>query len=494
VPMRQDAGWRYRGPMSTEGYARIDEQGFLDPRRDPLSTFSVDVDTASYANARRFLNQGSLPPKDAVRIEEFVNYFAYDYPQPKGDRPFAVHTEVGACPWNAEHRLVLIGLQGRTIADKDLPPRNLVFLVDVSGSMQAPNKLPLLKGALRLLADNLTERDSVAIVVYAGSSGLVLPRTPGDHRGTIRAALDRLEAGGSTNGGAGIELAYAMAQEGFADGAVNRVILATDGDFNVGTTDVGSLTRLIEEKRKTGIFLSVLGFGEGNLQDATMESLADRGNGNYAYIDSLQEARKVLVREAGGTLVTIAKDVKLQVELNPARVGAYRLIGYENRRLRAEDFADDRKDAGEIGAGHRVTALYEIAPPGSSTDTGEVAPLKYQQESSDDFAAARTSEIMTVNLRYKAPDGDTSRLISHVVKETGADGDSLSQRLAFAAAVSEFAMLLRDSEHKGTASYAQVLDLARRARPASADPDRAELVRLVELAQALATPSAAVTK
>ena len=480
---------RYVGPMNTEAYARIDEDGFLDPRRDPLSTFSVDVDTASYANTRRFLMDGQLPPKDAVRIEEFLNSFAYAYPAPKDGAPFAIHTEIGPCPWSPGHRLVLIGLQGRAIPDGDLPPRNLVFLVDVSGSMQDPRKLPLLKAALRLLVTHLRPVDSVAMVVYAGSSGLALPRTSGDRKTEILGAIERLEAGGTTNGGEGIQLAYRIAEQGLRKGEVNRVVLATDGDFNVGVTDHGALTRLIEEKRTTGVFLSVLGFGDGNLKDSTMESLADRGNGNYSYIDGVQEAHKVLVREAGGTLVTIAKDVKLQVELNPAKVGAYRLLGYENRRLRDEDFKDDRKDAGEIGAGHRVTALYEIAPPGTAAETGDVDPLAYQQASA---VAGRSDELMTVKLRYKEPEQDTSRAFDHVVSDEAAAG--AGGELGFASAVAEFAMVLRDSAHKGDASYEAVLERARLFRGEDRDGDRAEFLRLVSLAQTLARPLAAARK
>jgi Ca-activated chloride channel family protein len=482
--------------MDTEAYARIDETGFLDPRRVPLSTFSVDVDTASYANTRRFLNDGRLPPKDAVRIEEFLNYFAYDYARPKKDGPpFSIQTEVGPCPWAPQHRLVLVGLQGRTIDDDDLPPRNLVFLIDVSGSMNEPRKLPLLKSALSLLARRLTAKDSVAIVVYAGSSGLVLPPTGGDKGELILRAIAGLEADGSTNGAEGIQLAYRTAEQAAVRGAVNRVILATDGDFNVGVTNMGALTRLIEEKRETGIFLSVLGFGDGNLKDSTMEMLADRGNGNYSYIDTVQEARKVLVREAGGTLVTIAKDVKLQVELNPRRVAGYRLLGYENRRLRDEDFKDDRKDAGEIGAGHRVTALYEIVPPGGAVDTGDVDPLKYQPTPAATPSDA-DDELLTVKLRYKEPDGDESQLLSHVVKVPASERLESSMEYDFATAVAEFALLLRDSEHKERVSFESVLERARRCRGTDKDGDRAEFARLVALAETLALPpqAAALTK
>jgi Ca-activated chloride channel homolog len=471
-------------PFNTEGYSRIDETGFQDPRKQPLSTFSIDVDTASYANVRRFVNQGSLPPKDAVRIEELVNYFRYSYPQPKSDAPFSVSTELGECPWMPKHKLLLIGLQGKEIDQSRRPSVNLVFLIDVSGSMQDPLKLPLLKSSLKLLVRNLTARDHVAIVVYAGASGQVLPRTPGDQPATVEAAIDRLEAGGSTHGSAGIQLAYEVAQEGFIKGGVNRVILATDGDFNVGVTDEGALTRLIEEKRESGVFLSVLGFGSGNLKDSTMEKLADRGNGNYNYIDSLQEGRKVLVAQAAGTLVTIAKDVKIQVEFNPAEVSAYRLIGYENRMLKAEDFKDDRKDAGEIGAGHSVTALYEVVPKGDAADVGSVDPLKYQEQARLSKAAAR-GELATVKLRYKAPDKSESVPLSVTVANEPVMPGVMPANLGFAAAVAEFGILLRDSEHKGQASYAQVVELARKHRGEDAEAYRGEFVKLVELAKEL---------
>jgi Ca-activated chloride channel family protein len=348
----------------TEGYASITENPYRLTAREPLSTFGIDVDTASYANVRRFLNQGQLPPAGAVRIEELINYFSYDYPQPEWDLPFSVNAEVAGCPWHEGHRLVRIGLKGREIEVDDRPAGNLVFLLDVSGSMRAGNKLPLVKAALRLLVERLNSHDRIALVVYAGASGLALPSTPADQRETILSALDNLQAGGSTNGAEGIELAYQVARENFVPGGINRVILCTDGDFNVGATSDSELVRQIEDKAKTGVFLSVLGFGMGNYQDSKMQLLADKGNGNHAYIDSLGEARKVLVEEMAGTLLTIAKDVKIQVDFNPAHVAAYRLIGYENRMLKAEDFRDDTKDAGEIGAGHTVTALYEIIPPG----------------------------------------------------------------------------------------------------------------------------------
>ena len=354
-------------PFNTEAYDKIDENRFHRVTDDPLSTFSIDVDTASYSNVRRFLNQGTLPPADAVRVEELINYFRFAYKDSQDGAPFSVTTEVAACPWNPRHRLALIGLQARRLTSERTPPRNLVFLLDVSGSMTSPDKLPLVKTAMRMLADTLNPADRVAIVVYAGATGVVLPSTPGDRKPEIQKAIADLQPGGSTNGAAGIQLAYDIASQAFLKDGINRVILATDGDFNVGVTSQGELIRLIEEKREKGIFLSVLGVGTGNLKDSTMEKLADKGNGNYAYLDSLHEARRVLIAEAGATLVTVAKDVKIQVEFNPRAVGAYKLIGYENRILQHQDFNDDKKDAGEIGAGHTVTALYEIIPPGEPT-------------------------------------------------------------------------------------------------------------------------------
>jgi len=478
--------------FNTEDYARIDEIGFRDPGKQPLSTFSVDVDTASYANVRRFLGDGQLPPKDAVRIEELINYFGYDYPAPRGAQPFSVTSEVAACPWSPSHRLVLVGLRGRPLPEDDLPAKNLVFLLDVSGSMNMPSKLPLLKRSMSLLVRHLTARDRVAIVVYAGASGLVLPSTPGDRADEILAALGRLEAGGSTHGSSGIQLAYSVAQENYVEAGVNRVILATDGDFNVGITDMGALTRLIEEKRASGVSLSVLGFGTGNLKDSTMEALADRGNGNYAYIDSLHEARKVLVSQAGGTLVTIAKDVKIQVEFNPARVAAYRLVGYENRMLADEDFDDDTKDAGEIGADHRVTALYEVVPVGVAVDVPGIGDLKYQERPAL-TPQAGSDELLTVKLRYKAPRGDRSRLISMALRDE-ASSDALSTNLGFAASVAEFALLLRDSEFKGSASYSQVLELARAHRGEDLHNYRGEFIKLVEMARELQRPEVAIER
>jgi Ca-activated chloride channel homolog len=478
--VKKQMSWR-DAPMNTEAYAFVRDNTFQAVATSPLSTFSIDVDTASYANVRRFLNDGVLPPPDAVRIEELINYFRFDYPQPEGDAPFAVVTSASACPWKPEHRLVHIGLQARSIEDHALPARNLVFLLDVSGSMEDPNKLPLVQSSMGLLVDQLRESDRVAIVVYAGAAGLVLPPTTGDRKGEIKAAIASLHAGGSTAGGAGIELAYRVAADAFVQGGVNRVILATDGDFNVGVSSPGALVRLIEEKRKTGVFLSVLGFGMGNLKDSTMEQLADAGNGNYAYVDSLAEARKVLVTEGGGTLVTVAKDVKIQVEFDPAAVAAYRLIGYENRILAHEDFNDDARDAGDIGAGHTVTALYEVVPAGVPFTARGVDPLKYQGPRPGKGAA--TGELATVKLRYKEPDGHTSALLERTIHD---DGAMASADLSFAAAVAEFGMLLRASEHRGTSSYAQALELGRAGAARDPGGHRAEFVRLVERAQRLA--------
>ena len=472
---------RQSADFNTEAYDKIDEQRFKRVADDPLSTFSIDVDTASYSNVRRFLNSGTLPPADAVRIEELVNYFRFEYERSQEGAPFSVTTEVAACPWNPRHRLALIGLQARPMEAGRTPPRNLVFLLDVSGSMDSPDKLPLVKTAMRMLTDTLTPEDRVAIVVYAGASGLALPPTPGSRKAEIQRAIAELQPGGSTNGAEGIELAYDVAGKNFVKGGINRVILATDGDFNVGVTSEGELIRLIEEKRQKGVFLSVLGVGTGNVKDSTMEKLADKGNGNYAYLDSLHEARRVLVAEAGATLVTIAKDVKIQVEFNPVAVGAYRLIGYENRVLQHQDFNDDKKDAGEIGAGHTVTALYEIAPPGKPVDGGTVDPLKYQDQLKPN-AASKSDELMTVKLRYKQPDGDASRLISVAVRDGSGE---LTVNLGFASAVAEFGMLLRNSEYKGQATWSSAQDLARRFRGSDPDGYRAEFIRLVELAASL---------
>ena len=473
-------------PFNTEAYQRIVDNPFLRVADNPLSTFSIDVDTASYSNIRRFLNQNALPPPDAVRIEELVNYFPYAYAPPEADgkAPFAAHVEVAGCPWNAKHRLVRIGLKGKEIASQSRPPSNLVFLVDVSGSMQPDNKLPLVKRGLRMLVEQLTENDRVSIVVYAGSTGLALPPTPGSEKGTLLGAIEALGAGGSTNGAGGITRAYETAVDNFIKGGVNRVVLCTDGDFNVGVTDHGSLTRLIEEKARTGVFLSVLGFGMGNLKDTTMETLADKGNGNYAYVDSLAEARKVLVEQMTGTLVTIAKDVKIQVEFNPAVASSYRLIGYENRVLAKEDFNDDTKDAGEIGAGHTVTALYEVVPAGGEAPAAgpKVDALKYQKPQP---AATGSGELLTLKLRYKEPDGNQSGLVEFPVTDAGGSYAKASPDYKFAAAVAAFGMILRDSPHKGTATLPAVAELAQEGLGKDENGYRAEFLGLVHKAKAL---------
>jgi Ca-activated chloride channel family protein len=465
-----------------EAFDRVEDNPFIAVAQEPPSTFSIDVDTASYAQVRRFLTQGQRPPKDAVRIEELINYFPYNDPPPTGDDPFSVHIEVAGCPWDAAHRLVRIGLKGRPIDRNKRPPSNLCFLIDVSGSMDQPNKLPLLKSALSLLVEQLGENDRVAIVVYAGAAGLVLPSTPCTRKAEILEAIDRLQAGGSTNGGAGIQLAYDLAVRHFIRNGTNRVILATDGDFNVGVTNQGDLTRLIEAKAKSNVFLSVLGFGMGNIKDSTLEKLADKGNGNHAYIDSLDEARKVLVEELGSTLVTIAKDVKIQVEFNPARVGAYRLIGYENRLLRNQDFNDDKKDAGEIGAGHHVTALYELVPPGRASQVAAVGPLKYQKPVQQ---AGDSPESLTVKLRYKKPDGDKSRLLERGVVDEGLDYARATDDFKLASAVAGFGMLLRNSPYKGTLTFDGVLELAQAVSGSDPSGYRQEFLDLVRKARDL---------
>jgi len=475
-PLEQDPS------MNTEAYSRIDENPFQTTQQHPLSTFSADVDTASYANTRRFLKDGQLPPKDAVRLEEFINYFHYDLPAAPAGQPFSITTEVGASPWNAKYDIVRIGLKAPAIDDAKVPPRNLTFLIDVSGSMFSENKLPLLKRALLLLVDQLRPEDKVAMVVYAGNSGLVLPPTSGREKSAIRNALVALEAGGSTNGAAGIQLAYETAQKNFVKGGINRVILCTDGDFNVGTTSEGDLTRLIEQKREKGVFLTVLGFGMGNLKDSTMEKLADRGNGNYAYIDGIDEARKVLVKEAGATLVTVAKDVKLQVEFNPAQVAGYRLVGYEKRLLKDEDFNDDKKDAGDIGAGHSVTALYEIIPAGQAVPGAKVDALRYTKTST---TPTNSSELMTVKIRYKQPDGKTSKLLEQPVKSAVTPLAQTTTDFRWAVAVAGFGMMLRESPNRGNLSWDQVEKLAEGSQGPDTEGYRRELLQLVKIAAKL---------
>jgi Ca-activated chloride channel family protein len=481
---RADAG--AAPEWNTERYDFVEEDGFLSPAAHPLSTFSIDVDTASYSNVRRFLGEGQLPPRGAVRIEELVNYFRYDRDSQPDGHPFAVSMELTHAPWADAHLLLRVGLRAAEIQEQDLPPRNLVFLIDVSGSMQPADKLPLLQRALRELVVRLRPEDRVAMVVYAGASGLVLPPTPGSETGRILDALDRLRAGGSTHGSEGIALAYEVARRYFDSEAINRVILATDGDFNVGVTSRSELVRMIERERESGVFLSVLGVGRGNLNDAGMEQLADHGNGNYSYLDGMAEARKVLVREAGDTLITIAKDVKIQLEFNPSRVSAYRLIGYENRRLEDRDFNDDRVDAGEFGAGHSVTALYEIVPVGVEVDTGDVDPLRYQQP-----ARARdqdaSDEWLTLKVRYKLPDEDRSRRLTSVLTGGARSIELSSEDVRFGSAVALFGMLLQDSDFSGDAGWSDAYELARSSLGDDPHGQRAEFLHLVARARDLET-------
>ena len=469
--------------IGRESYAPVTESDFRTVADAPLSTFSIDVDTASYTNVRRMIRQGQRPPADAIRIEEWLNYFDYDYPQPTNGDPFSVDLEMHAAPWQPRHRLLRVGLKAEEIDRSQHEGSNLVFLIDVSGSMDEPAKLPLLQQALGMLVDALDGRDQVSIVVYASASGLVLPPTSGADKATIGGALERLHAGGGTAGAAGIELAYKTAAEHFIEGGVNRVILATDGDFNVGVTSHTGLLDLIQGHANRGIFLTALGFGMGNYQDDRLEHLADKGNGNYAYIDTVEEARKVLVEELGGTLYTVAKDVKIQVEFNPERVAGYRLIGYENRRLNKEDFNDDAKDAGEIGSGHTVTALYEVVPVGVQLARATVDPLKYQSAPQPSPRSAVSNEWLTVKLRYKPPTSDSSKLIE--VPFTDDAGASISADFEFAACVAAAGMVLRGSEHVGSATMAQVLELARQARGADRFGYRSQFVELMDQAQTL---------
>ncbi|NCI45999.1 vWA domain-containing protein [Sediminibacterium soli] len=471
-----------------EGYDHITDNPYQKVLDNPLSTFSIDVDAASYSNVRRILKSGQLPQEGAVRVEELVNYFTYRYEQPRNADPFSVHTELAVCPWNPQHQLAMIGLQAKKIDMSRLPASNLVFLVDVSGSMYSPDKLPLVKESLKLLVDQLREEDRVSLVVYAGRAGLVLSPTPGDQKMRIREAIDQLEAGGSTAGGEGIQLAYKTAREHFISKGNNRVILCTDGDFNVGLSSDDALERMIEAERKSGVFLTVLGFGSGNYQDAKMQKLADKGNGNHAYIDQIGEAKKVFVSEFGGTLFTVAKDVKLQVEFNPQQVQGYRLIGYENRMLAKEDFNDDAKDAGELGSGHTVTALYEIVPKGVPMPaTGKVDSLRYQVNLSAATADQQkpAGEVLTVKVRYKQPDGDKSNLLSFHLKGDAKGLDQSSQNLRFASSVASFGMLLRNSPYKGHSSYASILSLAEKAIGADEEGYRKEFLQLVSKAASI---------
>ena len=471
----------------TASYPAYKENSFLTAIDHPLSTFSTDVDTASYANIRRFLNEGRLPPEDAVRIEEMINYFDYDYPQPEGDVPFSINLESASAPWNPQHRLVRIGLKGREIEAEERPSCNLVFLVDISGSMKPENRLPTIKQGLRFLARELQGIDRVAIVTYANNSGLALPSTSVERKDMILAAIDRLQAGGSTNGGDGIRQAYKIASEHFIKDGVNRVILCTDGDFNVGTTNQDELIELIKDRAKTGIFLSALGVGTDNYKDSLLQGVADNGNGNYHYIDSVEEAHKVLIQQMSANLITIAKDVKIQVEFNPSTVNAYRLVGYEKRVLAAQDFNDDKKDAGEIGAGHTVTALYEVVPAGVEL-TPPVDGLKYQKPAERPARLVELTdsrEMLTLKLRYKAPDGDVSRLEEQSFKDSGGSINEAPEDIRFAAAVAEFGMILRGSKFRQNANFDSVLRLARNSQSHDPGAYRADFINLVQKARQL---------
>lgn len=465
--------------FNTEEYDHVEENEFRDAKQNPLSTFSIDVDTASYSNVRRFLTGSQIPPVDAVRIEEMINYFDYDYPQPKGEHPFSVTTEISGCPWNSGSRLVHIGIQGKSLDYSDLKPCNLVFLIDSSGSMEDANKLPLLKQSLKLLLGELSARDRVAIVAYAGSAGLILPSTPAGRSEAIIAAMDRLQAGGSTAGGAGLALAYRVAAENLIEGGNNRVILCTDGDFNVGVSSTGDLVRMMEKNRKSDIYLTICGFGMGNYKDGRMEQISRAGNGNYFYIDAIKEARKVFVKQMRANMFTIAKDVKIQIEFNPMKVKAYRLVGYETRVMANEDFNNDLKDAGELGAGHTVTALYEIIPAGSEQTVGTIDPLKYQQTVLTPEAAA-SAEVMTVKLRYKPPRKETSRLITAPVTDHGSTIGASSDNFRFSAAVAGFGMILRESKFMKDLSLRDIRQLARGAKGKDDEGYREEFINMVE--------------
>ncbi len=457
--------------FNTEEYNAIKENSYMSVAANPLSTFSIDVDTASYTNLRRMINDGGYIDTDSIRIEEMINYFNYEYPAPNAGEPFSVTTEMADCPWNDETKLLLVGLQAEEIDMSERAPMNIVFLIDVSGSMYSENKLPLVQKSFALLTENLTPQDRVSIVTYAGSDRVVLEGADGNNKEEILEAINSLEAGGSTAGADGINTAYKIAEKYFISGGNNRIVLATDGDLNVGVSSESELTKLVEKKRETGVFLSVLGFGTGNIKDNKMEALADNGNGNYAYIDSVLEAKKVLVEEMGGTLFTVAKDVKLQLEFNPAYIKGYRLIGYENRMLAAEDFEDDTKDAGEIGAGHSVTAIYEIVTVDSPMELS-TSDLKYSETSGEE-----NGEMLTVSIRYKEPDGNTSKLLEYPVAES-AYSSSMSANLTFASAVVQFGLVLRDSEYKGTATYDSILSSLEN-YDYSSDSYKAEFISLV---------------
>lgn len=470
----------YKTSTESESYSGISENAFHAVKDQPLSTFSIDVDRASYSNVRRFLNNGQLPPADAVRVEEMINYFDYKYSNPTGKDPVAIHSDMAICPWEPTHQLVRVALKAKDVAKENLPPSNLVFLIDVSGSMAEENKLPLVIQAMKALVQELRKEDRVAIVVYAGAAGVVLPSTSGSEKKKIIDALENLQAGGSTAGGEGIKLAYSTAAEHLLDNGNNRVIIATDGDFNVGPSSENDLLRIIEKEREKGIFLSVLGFGMGNYKDSKLEILSDKGNGNYAYIDNFEEARRTFVTEFGGTLFTVAKDVKLQIEFNPKYVQAYRLVGYENRMLQNEDFNNDKKDAGEMGAGHTVTALYEVIPTGNKEGVVNwVDPLKYQHQS---IIGSNNGEVLTVKLRYKDPKGTKSLLLSQVLPWKEQEVSAMPADFQMATAVAAFGLLLRNSEYKGQATYDQVLTMANKAKGDDPEGYRAEFIQLVKKA------------
>lgn len=473
--------------FNTEEYNTIKENEFKDALLNPLSTFSIDVDKASYSNVRRFLSQNQMPPKDAVRIEEMINYFKYDYAQPKGEHPFSTQTELSQCPWNKEHKLLHIGIQGKSIDFENLKPSNLVFLIDVSGSMEDPNKLPLVKASLKMLIESLDKRDRIALVTYAGNAGLVLPSTSCSEIDLIEDAIDNLNAGGSTAGGEGIVLAYKIAKENLIKEGNNRVILATDGDFNVGVSSTSELVSLMEEKRKDNIYLTICGFGTDNYKDGRMEQISGVGNGNYFYIDNIQEAKKVFVTEMRANLFTIAKDVKIQVEFNPANVQSYRLIGYEDRMLNKEDFNNDKKDAGELGAGHTVTALYEIVPAGAESNTSGVDKLNYQEENKVKTSSAKSKELMVLKLRYKPINSEESKLIETVVLNESIESDKTSYNFRFASSVAAFGMLLRQSQYIGDFTYDDDKTLAHNAKGKDDEGYRAECIKMIETASLLST-------
>ncbi len=470
--------------MAAESYSGFADNRFMSPLRNPLSTFSIDVDVASYANMRRYVNMGQLPPADAVRVEELVNYFSYNYPQPSDGRPVHIDLEAGICPWNRQHRLVKIGLKAKDIPVAELPAANFVFLIDVSGSMSGAGRIGLVKSSMRMLADNIRDIDRVAIVVYGSDAKVVLPSTPGSGRRKIKEAIDALQTGGYTAGEAGLRLAYKTAEENFIKGGNNRIILCSDGDFNFGISDEHGLEKIVAAGSRKGIFMSVLGYGMGNYKDSKMQVMAEKGNGNQAYIDNIQEARKVLISEFGSTLFTVAEDVKLQVEFNPSQVQAYRLVGYESRLLNDEDFNDDAKDAGDIGAGHTVTALYEVVPAGVKGNIpGTVDPLKYQNTPAGRPGLTDSKEMLAVKLRYKNPGGKKSLLMEKSLTDKG--GDNVSDDFRFASAVAMYGQLLRNSDFKGDATYRQVADIAKKCLSDDSEGYRSEFVRIVEAAGSL---------